>query len=189
MGRRYHQRWFVYAPSQWEMTLHSNVISHWLGAYTKMIPENGLSIENGWHRWSSLQQLLLPLVTTKLAWSWQLSVLSAETRIFLATSINTKATNVLVPCVTRPSVAGKKINWSCVSWERIFIHLHQLRNKASGISNSIVFIERPKTRDKLDKTWHKTLGIWLCSPLTLTFPLLIQPDGTKSLPGGRFKKA
>ena len=25
----------VYAPSQWEMTLYSNVISHWLGAYTK----------------------------------------------------------------------------------------------------------------------------------------------------------
>ena len=26
---------FVYAPSQWETTLLSNVISHWLGAYTK----------------------------------------------------------------------------------------------------------------------------------------------------------
>ena len=26
---------FVNAPSQWETTLHSNVISHWLGAYTK----------------------------------------------------------------------------------------------------------------------------------------------------------
>ena len=26
---------FVHAPSQWEMTLHCNVISHWLGAYTK----------------------------------------------------------------------------------------------------------------------------------------------------------
>ena len=25
----------VYVPSQWEMTLHCNVISHWLGAYTK----------------------------------------------------------------------------------------------------------------------------------------------------------
>ena len=25
----------VYAPSQWEMTLHSKVISHWLGAYKK----------------------------------------------------------------------------------------------------------------------------------------------------------
>ena len=29
---RYH---FVHAPSQWEMTLHWNVIAHWLGAYTK----------------------------------------------------------------------------------------------------------------------------------------------------------
>ena len=26
---------FVYAPSQWETALHCNVISHWLGAYTK----------------------------------------------------------------------------------------------------------------------------------------------------------
>ena len=25
----------VYAPSQWEMTLHCKVISHWLGTYTK----------------------------------------------------------------------------------------------------------------------------------------------------------
>ena len=26
---------FVYVPSQWEKTLHCNVVSHWLGAYTK----------------------------------------------------------------------------------------------------------------------------------------------------------
>ena len=26
---------FVYAPSQWETTLHCNVVSHWLGAFTK----------------------------------------------------------------------------------------------------------------------------------------------------------
>ena len=26
---------FVYAPNQWETTLHCNVVSHWLGAYTK----------------------------------------------------------------------------------------------------------------------------------------------------------
>ena len=26
---------FVYAPSQWEMTLQCNVTSHWLGEYTK----------------------------------------------------------------------------------------------------------------------------------------------------------
>ena len=30
--RRVH---FVYAPSQWEITLHCNVVSNWLGAYTK----------------------------------------------------------------------------------------------------------------------------------------------------------
>ena len=32
---RVHRDHFVYAPSQWEMTLPCNVISHWLGAYTK----------------------------------------------------------------------------------------------------------------------------------------------------------
>ena len=26
---------FVYAPSHWETMLHCNVVSHWLGAYTK----------------------------------------------------------------------------------------------------------------------------------------------------------
>ena len=26
---------FVYAPSQWETTLHCNVVSHWLGGYAK----------------------------------------------------------------------------------------------------------------------------------------------------------
>ena len=37
----HHQHWsrdhFVYAPSQRETTLHCNVVSHWLGTYTKMI--------------------------------------------------------------------------------------------------------------------------------------------------------
>ena len=31
---------FVYAPSQWETTLHCNVVSHWLGAYTKWSLQN-----------------------------------------------------------------------------------------------------------------------------------------------------
>ena len=31
----WHSNHFVYVPSQWEMTLHCNVVSHWLGAYTK----------------------------------------------------------------------------------------------------------------------------------------------------------
>ena len=29
---------FVNAPSQWEMTLHCNVVSHWLGVYTQNDP-------------------------------------------------------------------------------------------------------------------------------------------------------
>ena len=31
---QYHWEDFVYAPSQWETTLHCNVVSHWLGAHT-----------------------------------------------------------------------------------------------------------------------------------------------------------
>ena len=31
---------FVYAPSQWETTLQCNVVSHWLGAYTKWSLQN-----------------------------------------------------------------------------------------------------------------------------------------------------
>ena len=27
--------YFLYAPCQWETTLHYNIVSHWLGAYTK----------------------------------------------------------------------------------------------------------------------------------------------------------
>ena len=27
---------FVYVPSQWEMMLQCNIVSHWLGAYTKL---------------------------------------------------------------------------------------------------------------------------------------------------------
>ena len=33
---------FVYVPSQWETTLHCNVVSYCLGAYTKMIPAYGM---------------------------------------------------------------------------------------------------------------------------------------------------
>ena len=32
----FHMDHYVYAPSQWEMMLHCNIISHWLGAYTKL---------------------------------------------------------------------------------------------------------------------------------------------------------
>ena len=33
-----HRDHIVYAPSQWETTLHCNVVSYWLGAYTKLSP-------------------------------------------------------------------------------------------------------------------------------------------------------
>ena len=31
----YYRDYFVYAPNQWETTLQCNIVSHWLGAYTK----------------------------------------------------------------------------------------------------------------------------------------------------------
>ena len=31
----FHRDHFVYVPSQWEMTLQFNVVSHWLGTFTK----------------------------------------------------------------------------------------------------------------------------------------------------------
>ena len=34
-SQRQHRGHFVYAPSQWETTLQCNVVSHWLGAFTK----------------------------------------------------------------------------------------------------------------------------------------------------------
>ena len=34
---------FVYAPSQWETALHWNIVSHWLGAYTKWSPNHTIN--------------------------------------------------------------------------------------------------------------------------------------------------
>ena len=35
VGSLCHRDHFVYAPSEWETTLHCNVVFHWLGAYAK----------------------------------------------------------------------------------------------------------------------------------------------------------
>ena len=39
---------FVFAPSQWETTLHCNVVSHWLGANTKWSP---FRLSDRWPGW------------------------------------------------------------------------------------------------------------------------------------------
>ena len=39
---------FVYAPNQWETTLHCNVVSHWLGAYKKVILSLGYMDAISW---------------------------------------------------------------------------------------------------------------------------------------------
>ena len=36
---------FVYVPSQWEMALNCNALRHFLGAYTKMIPADQMTID------------------------------------------------------------------------------------------------------------------------------------------------
>ena len=42
----YDRDYFVYAPNQWEMTLQCNVVSHWLGAYTKRSLYHNISYVN-----------------------------------------------------------------------------------------------------------------------------------------------
>ena len=75
--RSYHKSWwgcsewlksrvhFVYAPSQWETTLHYKVGSHWLGAYTKWFLKVRDVLEaSTWrytiskHKWQIRQTLL-----------------------------------------------------------------------------------------------------------------------------------
>ena len=51
---------FVYAPSQWETTLQCNVVSHWLGAYTKLPADTG--IEAQWHWGTQTRQPLIRLL-------------------------------------------------------------------------------------------------------------------------------
>ena len=53
---------FVHAPHQWEMTLQCNVISHWLGAYTKMIlaqliKMTSKSCKNQWQKTSIMANM------------------------------------------------------------------------------------------------------------------------------------
>ena len=52
----YNRDLFVYTPSQWEMTLYCNVVSHWLGAYTKdacikwyCIQNSNCKVKNKWY--------------------------------------------------------------------------------------------------------------------------------------------
>ena len=78
-----------YAPSQWEMTLHCNVISHWLGAYTKwslsfgrfntILPYN---IE-AWTKWLSFCRQKFPMcfdysLIFMTENSWILNIISVE---------------------------------------------------------------------------------------------------------------
>ena len=50
---RHDRDYFMYAPSQWELTLHNNVDSHWMGVYRKwslrdgnldVCPSKGMSV-------------------------------------------------------------------------------------------------------------------------------------------------
>ena len=53
---------FVNGPSQWETTLHYNVVSHWLGAYTKWFLCN-LNHGVKWTPSTNLNQRLLNILT------------------------------------------------------------------------------------------------------------------------------
>ena len=87
---------FVYAPSQWEMLLHCNGISHWLGPYTK------LSL---WRYclWSCTKLSICLLVVnciyanlcTKSRYQWQGQVITSH-------RFNTGSGNGLVPSGNKP---------------------------------------------------------------------------------------
>ena len=69
----YEQDHSVYAPSQWEMALHCNAISHWLGAYTEWsLHEDKLS----WKLFSELLEFLGKASILKLC-NIELSVMSS----------------------------------------------------------------------------------------------------------------
>ena len=50
---------FAYAPSQWKMTLHCNIDSHWLGAYTKRFLSFAVEFDYHYHlnvkKWEKIQ--------------------------------------------------------------------------------------------------------------------------------------
>ena len=61
--------YFVYAPKQWETTLQCNIISHWLGAYTKRsIPLQVIwrlrCVAMNWY-WPESTRILVPIFTTR----------------------------------------------------------------------------------------------------------------------------
>ena len=68
---------FVYAPSQWETTLHCNVASHWLGTYAKWFLETYYD----WHPEKCLAGLVLGVAPSIRPMS--LSVLGSSSKVIL----------------------------------------------------------------------------------------------------------
>ena len=68
---------FVYAPSQWERTLLCNVVSHWLGAYTKwslhIFEVHTNKAEYWWYNWITDTYTAQPMLLTH----WPLGDLDA----------------------------------------------------------------------------------------------------------------
>ena len=91
---------FVNAPSQWEMTLHCNLVSHWLGAYTKWslnIMQShitwGSKSEFKWKSWLELFVDIPPPCDS-----------SAEIEFF-ENYDSVIAVDALAPCISRSSAA------------------------------------------------------------------------------------
>ena len=63
---------FVYAPSQWEMALQCNAISHWLGAYTE------------WSLWTTTKNRKVWIVSTLLQ-ACCMTELTVQAKLFLVT--------------------------------------------------------------------------------------------------------
>ena len=95
---------FVYASSQWDTTLHCNVVSHWLGAYTNWVAVITVSAilvnqyimscrwsEDGWAR---LTKSCLARHSSQAHISWQLTVHSEK----LYHQMNTVFKHILSKC-------------------------------------------------------------------------------------------
>ena len=57
---------FVDTPSQWEMTLQCNVLSYWLGAYTKWSMNEQHELQPNGHQWTRPSAAVQNFNTLKL---------------------------------------------------------------------------------------------------------------------------
>ena len=104
--------YFVYAPSQYEMMLHCNLVSHWLGAYTKSFLQWNLSskttCQNGSLPDGTMPSRKKPLPEPKLTKfytpygvTWPQWVNLNVLLVWLSWPLRRCSDNILVVCIIR----------------------------------------------------------------------------------------